>query len=50
MVWASRRYADRTQRSPTIQRLMDSIAGRDLNAAVAFLESLSRLEEEDERA
>ena len=47
MVWVSRRYADRMQRSPAIRRLMDSIAGRSLNTAMAFLESLSRLERED---
>jgi threonine/homoserine/homoserine lactone efflux protein len=47
MVWASRRYGDRMQKSPAIQRLMNTIAGRELTAALAFLESLSRLETED---
>jgi hypothetical protein len=50
MVWGSRRYADRMQKSPAIQRLMNSLAGRDLTAAMAFLESLSQVEAEDQRA
>jgi len=46
MVWVSKRYADRMNRSPRIQRLMDDIAGGDLKAATAFLDELSRFEKE----
>ena len=45
-VWISRRYADRMQRSPLVQRVMRDLAGTNLNAAQDFLASLSRFEEE----
>ncbi len=47
MVWISRRYTDRWQRSPLMQRLMDDIAGRSLTVAAGFLGTLSRFEEEE---
>jgi hypothetical protein len=42
----SRRYADRMNRSPRVQRLMDDIAGRDLTEAKAFVDELSTFERE----
>lgn len=45
-VWISRRYADRMERSPRIQRLMRSLSGYNLSAAEGFLNSLARFEEE----
>ena len=45
-VWISRRYADRMERSPWIQRLMRDLAGDNLNAALGFVGSLERFEEE----
>lgn len=45
-VWISRRYADRMERSPWIQRLMRNLSGYNLNAAAGFLGSLARFEEE----
>lgn len=46
MILVSNRYADRLQRMPALQRLMDDIAGRDLNAATAFLNDVIRFEKE----
>ena len=48
MVWASRRYADRLQRSPLVKRLMNDLAGRNLRKAEAFLEKLARFEQEEQ--
>jgi hypothetical protein len=48
MLWVSRRYADRLQRSPVVQRLMNDIAGRNLSAAAGFLDSLARFEQEEQ--
>ena len=45
-VWVSRRYADRMERSPLIQRMMRNLSGYNLNAAAGFLSSLARFEEE----
>jgi hypothetical protein len=45
-VWISKRYADRMERSPLVQRLMRDLAGYNLNAATGFLSSLARFEEE----
>jgi hypothetical protein len=45
-VWISRRYADRMERSPRLQRLMRNLSGYNLNAAAGFLSSLTRFEEE----
>lgn len=45
-VWVSKRYADRMERSPLLQRLMKDLAGYNLNAATGFLDSLARFEEE----
>ena len=44
MVWVSRRFADRFQGSPWVQRLMDVLAGRSLSKATAFLDTLARFE------
>lgn len=46
MIWVAKRYADRMDRSPRIQRLMDDIAGSDLKLATAFLDDLARFEKE----
>jgi hypothetical protein len=45
-VWVSRRYADRMERSPRLQRVMRNLSGYNLNAAAGFLGSLARFEEE----
>ena len=45
-VWLSRRYASRLGRSPIVQRLAHDLAGYNLNAAMGFLGSLRRFEEE----
>lgn len=44
MLWASRHWADRLQRSPFVQRLMDDIAGRSLLSATRFVSEVSRFE------
>lgn len=49
MVWVSKRYAGRFQRSPLVQRLMNDIAGRSLNKAAAFLDRLSNFEQDGEQ-
>lgn len=49
-VWASRRYADRMERSPLLQRLMRNLAGHSLAAAAAFLGALAQFEQEETRA
>lgn len=46
MFFVSKRYADRMNRSPWLQRLLDDIAGHDLNAATAFLNDVARFEKE----
>lgn len=46
-VWLSRRYADRMQRSPMVQRLLRDLAGYNLNAATAYLGTLERFEREE---
>jgi serine/threonine-protein kinase len=45
-VWLARRYADRMERSPLVQRLLRDLAGHNLNAAADFLDRLTRFEEE----
>lgn len=47
MIWASKRYADRMDRSPLVQRMMDDIAGHDLNAATAFLNDVSAFDKDE---
>ena len=49
-VWISRRYADRMERSPFVQRLMRDLAGTNLNAALGFVGSLERFEKEESPA
>jgi hypothetical protein len=43
----SRKYGDRMNRSPLIQRLMKDLAGYNLNAAAGFLATLSEFEHEE---
>jgi len=45
-VWLSKKFGDRMDRSPFIQGIMRSLAGYTLNAAVGFLATLKRFEEE----
>lgn len=47
MIWASKRFADRMNRSPRMQRMMDDIAGHDLIAATTFLNEVSQFEKEE---
>jgi hypothetical protein len=49
LLWVSTQFADRWQSSTLLRRLMDDIAGRSLNKAAAFLASLSRFEQEEDR-
>jgi hypothetical protein len=44
--WVSKRFADRIQNSPLLQRLMRDIAGQNLTAAMAFMASLSEFKDE----
>jgi flagellar biogenesis protein FliO len=46
-LWLSRRFSDRMGRSPFIQRLMQDLAGYNLNAATRFLTTLSQFEDEN---
>ncbi len=46
-LWLSKRFGDRMGRSPFIQRLMNDIAGHNLNAAGLFLARLSDFEDEN---
>lgn len=46
ILWVSHRYADRMDRSPAIQRLMDDLAGRGLTQALSSLDSIARFEME----
>jgi hypothetical protein len=46
-LWLSKRFSDRMGRSPIIQRLMQDLAGYNLNAAARFLTTLSQFEHED---
>jgi len=46
-VWIARRSADRMERSPLVQRLLRDLAGYNLNAAIGFVGSLARFEEEE---
>lgn len=47
MIFVSKRYAERWQRSPLIQRLLNDIAGRNLTAALAFLDTLCHYNEQE---
>jgi hypothetical protein len=44
IVWISNRYADRADRSPALQRLLDGLAGRSLARARSSLDSIVRFE------
>ena len=46
-VWLSKKFSDRVGRSPFIQRLMEDIAGHNLNVATTFLSKLSEFEDEN---
>jgi hypothetical protein len=45
-IWASKKYGDRIDQSPFIQRLMKDLAGNNLNAARSFLATLREFERE----
>ena len=45
-IWVSKKHGDRINQSPIIQRLMQDLAGRNLNAAARSLAELSRFEQE----
>jgi len=44
-IWVSKTFSGRMDRSPFIQRLMNDIAGHNLNRAIAFLSELSEFEQ-----
>jgi bacteriorhodopsin len=46
LLWVSNRYADRMDRSPAIQRLLDDFAGRSLTKALTSLDAVVRFETE----
>jgi hypothetical protein len=46
VIWLSRKFGDRMDRSPKIRWLMKELAGYNLNAASDFLATLSEFEEE----
>jgi hypothetical protein len=46
-VWLSRKYSDRMDRYPILQRLMKIFAGYNLNAAAHLLATLSEFEKEE---
>jgi len=43
----SKRYGNRIEHSPFMQRLMDDISGRNLNAARAYISEIQRFEQEN---
>jgi hypothetical protein len=45
-LWLSKRFGDRMERFPFVQRLMDDIAGRSLNEATNFLGAVTAFERE----
>jgi hypothetical protein len=45
-IWASKKYGDRIEASPVIQRLMKDLAGHNLIAARGFLATLREFERE----
>ena len=44
MLWLSKRFATRMNRSPLVQRVMDDIAGNNLKEATGFLDELASFE------
>jgi hypothetical protein len=46
-IWVSKKYGDRMSQSPIIQRLMQDLAGRNLNAAARSLAELSQFEQDN---
>jgi len=46
LTWVSKRYANRVDRSPALQRLMDDFAGHSLKKALRSLDSIVRFEAE----
>ena len=46
-IWLSRKFGGRMGSSPMIQRLMQDLAGHNLNAATGFLATLSEFEGEE---
>jgi len=45
-IWASKKFGDRIDRSPFIERLMKDLAGSNLNTAQSFLATLREFERE----
>ncbi len=45
-IWASKKFGDRMNHSPALQRLMKELAGYHINAASGFLAALSEFEHE----
>jgi len=45
-VWLSKVFGERMGRFPFIQRVMNDLAGRNLNAASEFISNLSEFEAE----
>jgi hypothetical protein len=43
-IWGSRKFGDRMGRAPIIRRLMQDLAGYNLNAANRFLATLREFE------
>lgn len=48
-IWLSKKFGDPMGRSPIIQRLVQDLAGYNLNAATGFLATLSEFEDEKRR-
>jgi hypothetical protein len=46
VVWVSKKFSDRMNRSSWMHRLMNNLAGNNLNAAIGFLAMLSEYEDE----
>jgi hypothetical protein len=46
LIWLSRRYGPRLAGRPLLKRLADDLAGRNLSAALSYLESLAAYEDE----
>ncbi|MES1245046.1 MAG: hypothetical protein ABUT39_25805 [Acidobacteriota bacterium] len=46
LIWLSKRYADRVDRSPALRRFVDSLAGTSLTKALDFLDSVVQFETE----
>ena len=45
-IWLSRKYGGRMNRRPMLQRIMNELAGYNLNSAAGFLASIAEFEDE----